>query len=332
MLYGITIKDHAMAWCESQFRTFSENLKLDQTRLGRISSALEQFASYSRRDPELSVALTAAPFLQGSVSTKTAIRPLSGDEFDVDVIYPFTLSAFTGSRTPKSIINWFLARLRADPFYAAHLIPKDRCARIDYAGDFHMDIIPSTADVLAHQPYAVPAHDLADWKANNPRGFQHWVEGLDTRSCHAGGVDKDGVGRFVRSVRVLKRWRDEFFTGDATPSSMLLVTMLGKHEPNAKYNPPLEYPLFPKYPFEAAYIYDMLRITLSCLRLHPESSFMNPSLPEEDLAGEWKDKHLAEFMLKLTACIEQIMQGILSDSEPQAIIHYKKAFGASFPS
>jgi hypothetical protein len=159
-------------WCDAHFAAFNQRLMLDNTRMGRIGSELRHFTDFCSGDAEMSVALGGEPFLQGSVATRTAIRPLSSDEYDVDVVYPFRLSAFpVEHQYPRSIVAWFIGRLQNDGFYVNRLTPKDRCARIDYAGDFHVDIIPSTQEVLRHQPYAVPTRDQREWTINNPLLF-----------------------------------------------------------------------------------------------------------------------------------------------------------------
>jgi hypothetical protein len=316
-------------WCDDQFAAFNEKIKLDATRRGRIDSAIAAFIMFCREDEELAVAMSERPFLQGSVLTNTAIKPLTDDEFDVDVIYPFALSKFQVPQPgPRAIIEWFLSRIKNRAFYADRLIPKDRCARINYAGDFHLDIIPSTKEVPAHQPYAVPARNLGNWVTNDPLGFANWVLALDERG---GGRDANGDGRFVRSIRVMKRWRDEFFGEKSSLSSILLVTMLGKHEPSGSYTPALENPLYPAYQHDAAYLYDMLRITYSCIENPPHAAFHNPTIPNEDLARGWDDEYLELFLKRLATCIGHIRDGIYAKSEAEAITHYGRAFRGSFP-
>jgi hypothetical protein len=316
-------------WCEGQFEKFNSKLKLDPTRRGRIDSAIRAFTQFCHDDKQLAAALSMDPFLQGSVATRSAIRPVTEDEFDVDVIYPFSLSAWKSQRpSPKAIIEWFLSRLRNRPYYAERLKPKNRCARIDYAGDFHLDIIPSTTEVPQNQPYAVPAKDLSDWITNDPIGFIGWVE---NRDYQAGWKDSDGDGRFVRAVRMMKRWRDQFFDFDSAPSSILLVTMLGKHIPHPGYNPPLENPLYPQCQQDAAYLYDMLRLTVSCIKSPPHYSFLHPTIPDEDLARGWDKEYLDRFVPRLELCSLHIGSGIAATTESEAIGHYKKAFGDTFP-
>lgn len=322
--------DQAM-FCDARFVQFDATIRLDPTRQGRIDSALSAFRSFCDNDDQLSVAMSEPPFLQGSVATKTCIKPLSKDEFDVDVVYGFSLSKFgQPAPGPKGIHTWFLSRLNTNAFYRERLEQKPRCARIDYAGDFHVDIIPSATDLQPHSPYAVPARDLAMWKTNDPKGLAAWVKKIDLR---AGGNDSSGDGRFVRCVRIMKRWRDHFFTESDAISSLLLLTFLGKHDPTiTTYQPPLDTPLFKTFQNDAAYLFDMLRITYSCLNSATDSAFRNPTIPTEDLGGEWKAHHLNAFMTRLKTTIHHLHSAISETrSEQESIRQYKNALGPSFP-
>lgn len=315
-------------FCDAKFAAFNDRLKLNETRAGRIESAISAFKNFCKGDEQLSTALAEEPFLQGSVATRTAIRPLTNEEFDVDVIYPFTLSVFKKQPTQKQVIDWFISRLELNDFYKSNLIKKPRCARINYAGDFHVDFIPSTKDLTDFQPYAVPTRDLSNWTTNDPRGFARWVEKRDEWSE---GVDADGVGRFVRSVRIMKRWRDLVFGEHSRVSSILLVTMLGKHEPTLPYTPPLEYRYYFEHKNDAAYLYDMLRLTHSCLQTPANDAFKNPTLPNEDLARGWDKEFLDLFLQRLGTCIKHMQNAFGAATEDDAVKHFQKAFGGNFP-
>jgi hypothetical protein len=145
-----------MTWCESQVARFNSDIKLDSERKKRIDGAIDRFQNFCTSDEQLKIATSGSAFLQGSVATGTVIRPLGDGEFDVDVVYPFNFHDFDSSATPDQIISWFVSRLQQSEFYKNRLIPRDRCARIDYAGDFHVDIIPATQSIPQTQPYAVP--------------------------------------------------------------------------------------------------------------------------------------------------------------------------------
>jgi len=318
-----------MTWCEAQVRQFNDKIMLDSNRVERVEAAIRRFEEFCEKDPQLNAARAGQVFLQGSVASKTVVRPLSDGEFDVDAVYPFHLNAFPHGTTPAQIIDWFVSRLKESEFYQKNLTPRDRCARINYAGDFHVDIIPATATLDRYKPYAVPAKDLGSWIKNDPNGYVSWVQRIDARSQ---STDSSGVGRFVRCCRMMKRWRDAKLSTAEAPTSLVLVTMLGKHDPSQKnYSPPITNSLFPEYQTDMAYLYDMLRLTHSCLTAARRSAFMHPTIPDEDLSQGWDSKHLDAFMTKLQTCIDNIREGIYAKDEKTSLQHFKNAFGETFP-
>jgi hypothetical protein len=110
------------------------------------------------------------------------------------------------------------------------------------------------------------------------------------------------------------------------------VTMLGKHDPTIKtYSPPLTDPLYPKYATDIAYLYDMLRLTHSCMRSAKRTAFFHPTITDEDLSRGWDEKYLELFLDRLQMCINWINLGIYSSSESQSVGYYRNAFGDTFP-
>ncbi|MCK6458211.1 MAG: nucleotidyltransferase [Phycisphaerae bacterium] len=319
-----------MMWCEAQFAKFDEKLRLDQGRRDRIQSALGAFNDFCQRDEQLRAALAEPPFLQGSVPMLCAIKPLGKDEYDVDVVYPFRLAAWKEPRPgPGTLVKWFTSRLKENEFYSGRMEIKNRCVRIHYKGDFHVDLIPSAVDVDAHKPYAVPAKDLSDWITNDPRGFVDWFLQRDKAS---GMADSDGCGVLIRSVRIMKRWRDQFFGSDARPTSILLTTILAKHEASAKtYSPPLPDPYYPKYPTTAAYLYDLIRLTVGCIKDASRTAFEHPTIRGEDLRRNWDDSFAKAFVERLDASARSLLAGIQSGTDAAATPHYLHAFGETFP-
>lgn len=317
-----------MTWCQQTFASFNDHLKLDETRLGRIHSAIGKFQTFCNSDSEINVAIDGDILLQGSIATNSAIKPLSGDEFDVDIVCPIDIECFDGGMSPSELFAWFVSRLKQDEFYGSNLEEKSRCVRINYAGDFHIDIIPAIKNSDNPPLFQVPARDLGDWIENDPIGFTNWIKERDRKSE---GPDEDGVGHFVRGLRYTKRWRDHYFAEDAAPSSILLSVFLGKHEASVTYQPPLDNPLYPKFKTDAAYLFDMLRITEDCIRRGAESAYKHPTL-DEDLGIDWREDNEPNFLNQLLDCIENLRKAIYSEDEAYSIAHFQAALGASFPS
>jgi hypothetical protein len=317
-----------MFFCDGHFGVFNERIKLDATRRGRIDSAVANFIAYCENDIELHKVMAEKPFLQGSVATGTVIKPLLGDEFDVDVIYPFNLNNFNNP-SPTGIVDWFVGRLQLSADYKQRLIIKPRCARLNYAGDFHVDIIPSAKDKGDMQPYAVPTRDKVGWKKNDPKGFSAWVQNKDVASQW---IDGAGDGRFKRACRFLKRWRDHRFGDESAPSSMLLITVLGKHAPPGwNYFPQVENLLYPEHQCDAAYLYDLVRITIGCIETQGHEGYMNPTIPEENLAAGWEGTHSVLFVSRLRSLADGLWKAMNAITEAEATQLYQAALGNSFP-
>ena len=318
-----------MAWCRDAFRVFNEKIKLDARRLERIDGAVARFKRFCAGDEQLRIVQSGEVFLDSSVAMKTAIRPLAGYGFDVDLVFPFNLHYFPANATPSDIVDWFVGRLKRSAFYRDRLIRLDLSVRIDYAGEFCVDIFPATRSLEQHQPFAIPGRDRESWITDDPIGFENWVATIDRRS---GSIDRDGAGQFVRSVRFLKRWRDFAFDLRSGPTSTLLVTMLGNSEPVcAGPGSLLRNPLYPRNRADAAHLYDMLRLMRGNLNAARSSLFLNPTNAAEDLAREWGPLHLDEFRQRLQACVDEIGLGIDATSEADAISHYRNVFGNAFP-
>ena len=314
-------------WCESEFRELSNSINLNPARRDRINSALEHFERFCGNEPALSAAMGKnRPFVQGSVASGTSIRPIQSDEHDVDVVFPFSSRSGVVPAEPRRVVDWFLEHLEADGFYKDRITPKSRCVRINYAGDFHLDIVPACPDMPSHHPFAIPTKDAEQWVTTDPLGYTQWVAVLDMQS---GDADDTGAGRFVRSLRILKRWRDLNLTPSISPPSILLSTMLGRHEPNCKFRQDLNESLFPKYPYMAAYLYDMLRLVDSCISEGSANAFRHPTL-DEDLGKGWQHHHLSPFRDRLQECVRGLRSGIDATDKKGALESFRRALG-EFP-
>jgi len=69
-------------------------------------------------------------------------------------------------------------RLRANGTYASMLEAKNRCWRLIYAGDFHMDIIPAIPDLeRGNTAILVPDREVTDWTKSDAKGYAVWFKG-----------------------------------------------------------------------------------------------------------------------------------------------------------
>lgn len=184
---------------------------------------------------------------QGSVALGTTIKPLASNEFDVDLVCHLpTLPHTSDARAIKALIG---TRLKENAIYKGMLEEKQRCWRINYANEFHLDITPSIGNPYCHQAgELVPDKALAEWKPTNPKGYiikfdqyaaispRFYMTETKLAKGPYDGVDPLPEQTFSkpflkRIVQLLKRHRDQMFVGKnqayLAPISVIITTLVG---------------------------------------------------------------------------------------------------------
>lgn len=181
---------------------------------------------------------------QGSFALGTAIKPLGGLEYDVDLLCRF--SAATRRNEAADLKRILGDRIRENWAYGSILHEMPRCWRLDYVGEFHMDITPSVPNpACPNGGELVPDKKLRVWKSTNPGGYIRLFErraalvpkmrvlksftAMDSR----GSVDPFPVhngfkGILRRIVQLQKRHRDIYFENadeSLRPISIILTTL-----------------------------------------------------------------------------------------------------------
>lgn len=221
-----------------------ESLDLTETQLVQARRSYETVADWiaGSTDPLLKDT-TISP--QGSIALRTITRPISGNEFDVDLI---SIAPYLTPETPPAVVKRaFGNRLREHELYARMLVEKGRCWRLEYAGLFHLDKTPAIPNpACPNGGLLVPDKALKVWKPTNPSGYQARFEYYASLSpnipmmksyTEARGAtvepfpERKGKKKLLPLiVQMQKRQRDIYFsTRDASlaPISVILTTLTG---------------------------------------------------------------------------------------------------------
>lgn len=189
--------------------------------------------------PELDSALIYA---QGSTALGTTTKPIDVNEFDVDLICH--LAGVTPSAQPWAIKHLVGERLRQDTRYADMLEEKQRCWRLNYAGEFHLDITPSIPNPYCNNGgELVPDKKLREWKPTNPKGYRlrfeqyaaieprfeaQFAEARKRATVEPLPQGGEAKGALHLIVQICKRHRDIFFLTrerDLAPVSVIITTL-----------------------------------------------------------------------------------------------------------
>lgn len=272
---------------EELLRFACEGLQLTPTlhqradgHYGAVSKWLSEPESFfCAYDPEI--------YSQGSFLIGTTTRPILQCEYDLDFV--MQLSAAT-PRDPMLLLQKLEERLRANETYKDMVQRLKRCVRLDYAGDFHMDILPAVAEVDNTTRILVPDRALKDWKSSNPRGFARWFEqrGRAVRVDKAASVEPlpaiqtvDEKSALQRVVQLIKRARDRYVRDpELSPRSVVLTTLAGEGYTGAASTAGAMSSVL-------QHLHNRVASTFGPLRV------INPANPDELLSEQWVSNAVA---------------------------------------
>jgi hypothetical protein len=277
----------------SSFEKFLERIKLDDTRVDKIQKAHNAVREYLEKDEEVKEKYYET-FLQGSYALNTAVCPQGDGEFDVDVILSLNLKSSAGILdNAYDTINWLAQRLKKSARYGDKVKIKNKCLRLNYAGEFHMDITPSHCDGDTDGVLLVPPH----WKESHPKGYKKWCK----------QVHKSSGETFYQVTKMLKWWRNIHFGDDGQPRSIILTTLVGMHIPSQSES------------YDEALLNTMLAIDsfLQDQTLVPR--ICNPSLKSENLAQNWSYGDFCSFKDKFQKATKKAIEAFSEEDEDKTL-------------
>jgi hypothetical protein len=236
-------------------------------------------------------------FAQGSLRLDTTVRPLSHTEFDLDLV---CLVQISDRVSPAAVYDLLLKRMREHGTYAKIIVEMPRCIRLDYSGDFHLDIVPAVPDPACRPGETcmkIPDRPKRRWCDTNPKGYVVWLEVQAAKrklvekaarfSANANVEPlRDPAPAYMKpplklSVQLFKRWRDLAFQGreKLAPSSIVLTTLSGM--------------LYQGEPHPTDGLLTILDGIYLWSQRVDQIELWNPSNPKECITDRWKENRAA---------------------------------------
>ena len=296
---------------ESRFGRFLDNVSLNPTRVDRIESAISHLKKFVRDDNPIS-AVFIDLFEQGSWALTTAIRPLNEqDEFDVDLVLLLEVGLLPHHRrSPENVIAWIADRLRTDDDYEGKVSIKKRCVRIDYAGEFHLDIVPAApvADGIL-KPVRVPNRENGTWQVSDPLGYADWFKYVSS-TC-------DGMLPSV--VKSAKYWQSLKVADRSRPRSILLTTLLGQRVAIDHLTEP------------EVFVTTLENLSDYLNSLSAVPWIANPTLSSEDLARDWTVEQFEVYRAKLGSAVMKGQKALEEPDSQKSAKLWRDLFGRAYP-
>jgi hypothetical protein len=330
------ILEDRKAYLDDLLKRITESLQLNESRRILVTQRYSAVSRFIEQSPGLFN--DAHIYAQGSYRIGTTVRPREGEEYDLDFVVQLNKEWKT---IPFSYVyDEFKKLLRSDGNWEKLVIEKPRCIRLNYADEFHMDIIPTCTE----NPYSdrnrimIPDKTVHNWAISNPEGYALWFEskyiaqrniyltdfypGMEIRAAQ--DLPKDNPNYLKQpiqhAVQLIKRYRDVYFEGREkwAPSSIVLTTLVG--ELYNSENTIVETINNVIYRFETS--------VDSEKRYYRQFHIKNPVLPEEIFTREWEtNPQLFKEFLAFINSLRDLWYQLHSLQGHQLFEVIKKSFG-----
>lgn len=258
--------------------------------------------------------LGMASWLQGSYKFGTQVRPVKGGEFDIDlgIYFVWPGAAKQGPYDPEQVKALVQESLKAYSVEAEEDVreviepPKERCSRIRFSGDFHIDVPSYHLDVDADERSLATL--TLGWEYSDPKALYAWFRGL---------FDEDDDAQVRRLIRYLKIW--SALNLDCPPASILLTILTAE-----------AYQTLSPSQAESDDVALGHLAGVIANRLTSDGSVPNPAQPEEDL-NRLSPDDLQAFIQSLRNFEALARSALAAATEADSAHHWTIAFHHFFP-
>lgn len=285
------------------FQEFLSNeVDLNETRLGRLkqsSSAVDTFLSENLEGYQKTER-------QGSYGLKTIIKPVGSREYDADMLLYMESD---GDNEPKDYINDVYNCLKQNGNYEDKVHRKTRCVYIDYAGDFHLDLVPCIT--LDEECYICNNKENC-FEETDGTGYRDWFNEKTS-------ITNGNLKRVTRLLKFLRDHKENF-----TVKSILLTTLIG----NSVYSSDLDSEYFKDIPTSLKTISNRINSFLQKNILMPEIS--NPVLSTESFTRHWDQDKYRNFREKFDIYNTKINEAFDAKEHNASVKKWRELFNDNF--
>lgn len=219
-----------------------EKLQLQPSKYAQAEERYKTISDTIQND-EVFKMIELKMYPHGSFRLKTTVKPLSNNEYDLDFVVEIPKDV---NMTPRELYDHIYRILANDGIHDQMTEMKSRCIRVNYANDFHMDIMPGKVIDNSTNEIIVPDRKLKTWyHHSNPIRYAEWFED-QARSAIRYELrkqrfavastepitDQEIASRLEplrRAVQLIKRYRDiysEKYKSEPV-RSIILCTLMG---------------------------------------------------------------------------------------------------------
>ena len=281
----------------------SEHVNINDSRLDRLKRGVRGVSEYLGKNLDGFQKVER----QGSYALRTIVKPVNDHEYDADILL---YMKYVPGKSPKAYIADVYHCMRENQTYADKVRRKTRCVVVDYAGDFHLDIVPC---IIRGKKQFICNRKTNRFEPTDGTGYRDWFN------------DKNRItsGNLKRVTRLFKYLRDHKQT--FTAPSILLTTLIGKTVRNSDGKQ--QFGTLP----------DALRTVSNrindFLRKNPDMpKIKNPALKSEDFVRHWDQTKYGHFREMFARYTERINAAYAETDGQRSVRGWRDLFGDGFGS
>jgi hypothetical protein len=297
-----------MAPLNSYFRHFLKNtVNLNASRIDKLDDRVGSIETFLKSTSGLG-SIAEELVAQGSYAQRTIIKPVGNHEFDADVLLRMTEQP---GWEPKDYVGQLYTAFRDSSTYRDMVSRRSRCVVVNYAGDFHVDVVPY---LVRNDGHYITNRNTNELENTNPEGFNEW---LDER-------DRIATRRLVEVIRVIKYLRDYKQTFDArsVTLSFLLADRVSEIQ---KLVHPGCYDNLPRA---------LVRILTDLddwLQARPSlPTLTDPSCPQRNFHDRWDQARYETFRTKIHDYAGWAQEAYAAEGTDASLAAWQKLFGPAF--
>jgi hypothetical protein len=294
---------------QAHFEAFLETtVNLKQWKLDLLDSRVTAIVNALQRNDTIGP-MYKEHIPQGSWAHQTIIDPVGAfDEFDADFLLHLEENE-EWSTDPGRYLREVRAALTATTTYAGKVRKKNRCVRVGYANECHVDVVPHLT--LADGSEVIVNYKDGIFEQTKPAEFTLWMRERD---------DLTG-GNLRKVIRLMKFLRDYKNTFDC--KSVILTTLLGNRV--QPFNASVRYQ---DIPTTLVTLLDDLDMWLDGYAVMPLID--DPSCPGTNFNHRWSEANYQTFKRKIKMYSGWAKEAAAAEDEATAITAWQKLFGSEF--
>ena len=288
----------------SDFNDFmSDQVNINDSRLKKLNSGVKGVSEHLGKNLDGFQKVER----QGSYALRTIIRPVNDHEYDADILlYMY----YVPGKSPKEYIEDVYQCMKQNQTYADKVHRKTRCVVVDYAGDFHLDIVPC---ITYQGSQFICNKKTGEFEPTDGTGYRDWFNGKNQITS----------GNLKRVTRLFKYLRDHKQT--FTAPSILLTTLIGSAvwDSDGKQE-------FGTLPDALVTVSNRINDFLQVNPFMP--IIVNPALPSEDFVRHWNQAKYSHFMDMFARYTERINDAYAETDGQRSVRGWRDLFGDGFGS